>query len=157
MRRITTTALTNKAAGTGHRYWRVLVNTDQGDGGRFGCNGLIFASSTAGTNLANSSNVTANSINGGSIAALFDSNDTTFLLLNTTASNTAWIQMDYGSDVDVCESQLRTTNNGFYTGVLGMTGWALQYSDDASSWTTSVEDTSVAWNTTNTWYTVSNC
>src|SRR5215831_12039672 len=119
-----------------HPYWRLLIYGGGGDAPSvaewafFGTGGTSIPA-TGGTPLASST------YSSSYLAAYaFDGNSSTFWAANNVASNSApeWLQYHFTSAVDIQSFSITARPDGFY--YQAPSNFALQASDDGSTWTT---------------------
>jgi hypothetical protein len=129
----------------GHRYWRIYIESTV-YGSYAGIVELTMASSTGGANLCTTgANASASSsFSGYPASAAIDNNTSTYWGTASGASAPWWWQYDFGAGntENIVEVTI-TAREDAPTTAPG--SWALQYSDDNSTWSTADTFISATW------------
>lgn len=121
-----------------HRYWRIRAPETNNGSGYLGFTKVKLRASPGGTDLANGRTASASAIHGSYPPSnATDSNSSTFWTTVTAAAPAGghWFSVDLGSgnDAEIVEVALTSRPDGFNEWPLY---FAVEYSDDNSSWTT---------------------
>jgi F5/8 type C domain len=124
-----------------HRYWRFYC-TASGGGGLVSLSEIQFREVAGVSQAFSGGTITTSGLDNGPPADAADSNIGTFWASGTLPG---WWAYDYGAGnaKSIVEFALTARNDGFFA--QGPTAFQVQYSDDGSSWTTSVSQLPGTW------------
>lgn len=127
---------------TAHRYWRLYVNSNNGDAQYVGLDGLEMSLTAGGANIALSGNGTGSGSSTGQEIYLpsyaFDANGSTHWVATTGSTSNEWLKWDFGAANEQDIGEFRIVQSAWIA-LNATVGTAdIQYSDNDSSWTTSI-------------------
>jgi hypothetical protein len=127
----TTAAVASNGA---HRYWRIYATANGGDPMNRYLGEVTMAESIGGADVTGSGTASANT--GSSAAACFD-NNTSSVWVETGGVLPVWVAYDFGVGAakDIRQITIAAAITSDYKALLS--AWKLQWSDDASAWTDS--------------------
>ena len=130
---------------TAHRYWRIKIDSTT-NGSYIGAAEIQFRGSVGGASLFGGGTPSASDASIGAAALAVDGNTSTYWMGSYTGYG--WFKYDFGAgnDVDVAEVYILPRQDA---ATISPNIFHLQYSDDDSSWTTTVTycHREVAWST----------
>jgi hypothetical protein len=118
-----------------HRYWRLLLHQNQGQGDRYSIAELKGAITVGGANVLTGGTASASSTLGGQVASNAFDNDPATYWASAIYADSITLNYDLGAGNDKDVIEISITNRDSFTGQ-SPTVFEWQYSDDGVSYTT---------------------